>query len=253
MFSEGRFPSAGAPISRCFLPCFTYQRPPSRTARPESGKRMKFQMHMRKWQWAVLAGIVAVINVPFLVRAMRPAQDVTVQLPFEDDFSRTEIGRNYFTGGGFWRIVNGRLQSPGVKNNPLWLNAVLPDDVAIEFDASSSSTEGDIKCEIFGNGWDHASGYVLVLSGWSNKISIIARKDEHGRDRKENRNFRVEKGRAYHFRIERRKGVIDWFVDGQKILSFDDKKPLGGKGNDRFGFSSWDTELFFDNLKITAL
>ena len=70
--------------------------------------------------------------------------------------------------------------SPGVKNNPLWLKAKLPENVAVDFDVRSMSPEGDIKCEIFGDGSDHASGYVLIHGGWNNSISIIARLDEHG-------------------------------------------------------------------------
>lgn len=214
---------------------------------------MNLHLHMRKWQWAVVAAIVAAINVPFLVRALRPAQAVTAQIPFADDFNRDDVGANYFSGGGNWRIVDGALQSPGVKNNPLWLSAKLPQDVVVEFDAKANTNDGDLKCEIFGNGWDHASGYVVILGGWSNKISIIARLDEHGRDRKETREFKAEKGTFHHFRIQRKGGKIDWEVDGKHVLTFDDKKPLVGEGHDRFGFSSWDSESYFDNLKITPL
>lgn len=209
--------------------------------------------HMSKKQWAVVAVIAVGINVPFLIRALRPVQAVTAAVPFEDNFDRDSIGSNYVSFGGNWRIEDGKLHSPGVKNNPLWLNARLPQNVAVEFDVKTKTKNGDLKCEIFGNGWDHASGYVVIMGGWSNKISIIARLDEHGRDRKENRNLRVEPDRFYHFLIERRGGLIEWSVDGEKVLSFDDKKPLFGEGHDRFGFSSWDNDLYFDNLKIRPL
>ena len=208
---------------------------------------------MSKGQWAILIAVALAVQLPFAIRLLRPRQAVTAALPFSDDFERGELGPNYFSGGGFWRVVDGALQSPGVKNNPLWLNVALPDEVAVEFDATSSSSDGDIKCELFGNGWDHASGYVFVLGGWSNKTSVIARLDEHGRDRVAERSFKVKRGQTYRFRIERRGGRIDWFVDGQKLLAFDDKAPLRGPGHDRFGFSSWDSELFFDNLRVEAL
>ncbi len=213
--------------------------------------RVRWKMGWKRW--AILIAIALLAQVPFVVRLLRPAQAITASIPFEDNFERAEIGPDYFTGGGFWRIVDGELQSPGVKNNPLWLNAALPDEVAVEFDVKSNSKDGDIKCEIFGNGWDHASGYVLVLGGWSNKTSIIARLDEHGRDRVADRSFKVKRGQTYRFRIERRGSRLDWFVDGRKFLTFDDAEPLRGPGHDRFGFSSWDSELFFDNLKIAPL
>ncbi|MDR0965718.1 MAG: hypothetical protein LBM75_04330 [Myxococcales bacterium] len=214
---------------------------------------MQLRMQMSRGQWAILIAIALLVQIPFVIRFLRPHQLITASVPFADDFERTEIGPNYVTGGGFWRIVDGTLQSPGVKNNPLWLNAALPDEVAIEFDVWSNSKDGDIKCELFGNGWEHASGYVVVLGGWSNKTSIIARLDEHGRDRVTETSFKVKKGQRYHLRIERRAGQLDVLVDAQKRLSFKDEKPLRGPGNDRFGFSSWDSELFFDNLEIAPL
>jgi hypothetical protein len=65
--------------------------------------------------------------------------------------------------------------------------------------------------------------------------------------------MRVVKGKKYHFRIERRDGHIDWKVDGQPFLSFDDPKPLDGPDHAYLGFNDWEAELHFDNLKITPL
>jgi hypothetical protein len=36
-------------------------------------------------------------------------------------------------------------------------------------------------------------------------------------------------------------------------MRFDDPFPLAGKGHDRLGFSSWEAQLYFDNLKIEPL
>lgn len=218
----------------------------------------------------VLVAVVALINLPmihyFLFRSpVGPNQ----ALPFRDDFSSpATVAEKYWSSGGLWRVVEGQLLSPGVKNNPLWLRATLPNDVAVEFDVRSMSPEGDVKVEIFGDGSDHASGYVLIHGGWNNSISIIARLDEHGpsfntlnmaqyaadtRTRVEAAPYRVEIGRTYHWRIERRGKVISWFIDGQPFMRFDDPLPLTGKGHDRFGFSSWEAQLYFDNLTVTAL
>jgi hypothetical protein len=169
----------------------------------------------------------------------------------------------------------------------LWLKAKLPDNVVVEFDARSQSPEGDIKCEIFGDGTDHASGYVLIHGGWNNSLSIIARLDEHGtslaalqaeagriqreknlpdadvvrtglfrentRMRVEANPFPVQIGKTEHWRIERRGSLLVWSIDGKEFMRFDDPFPLKGKGHDRFGFSSWEAQLYFDNLSITPL
>ena len=237
----------------------------------------------------VLAGLVVLFNLPlihyYLLRGNAPA---TATIPFSDSYDDPmTVSKNYYSTGGHWRVDQGTLHSPGVKNNPLWLKAKLPQNVAVEFDARSQSQEGDIKCEIFGDGTDHASGYVLIHGGWNNSLSIIARLDEHGapmsqlqqeanrvasekklpsagvketgvftpttRMRVEANPYPVQIGKTYHWRIERRGSMITWFIDGQKFMEFDDPYPLVGEKHDRFAFSSWEAELYFDNLKIEAL
>lgn len=219
----------------------------------------------------VLVGLVALINLPLIhYYLMRGPAEANATLPFQDDYSAAGLPSDkYFSTGGHWRTVDGWMLSPGVKNNPLWLQAKLPQNVAIEFDARSQSPEGDIKVELFGDGVDHASGYVFIHGGWGNQKSIIARLDEHGlpfaqvqgagtyaddsRVVVEGRHQQVQVGRTYHWRIERRGGTLSWFIDGQPYMTFDDPKPLVGPKHDRFGFSSWEAQLYFDNLKVEAL
>jgi hypothetical protein len=231
----------------------------------------------------VLLGLVLLLNVPlihyFVFRAQVPA---SVSVPFADDFSNPgTVEQNYGSIGGLWRTVNGELLSPGVKNNPLWLKASLPADVAVDFDVRSMSPEGDIKVELFGDGTDHASGYVLIHGGWNNSLSIIARLDEHApslatleaearrrggadlvstgvyiptsRVRVEANPYPVQVGRTYHWHIERRGGRLSWSIDGNPFMQFEDPYPLKGKWHDRFAFSSWEAQLYFDNLKIQPL
>ncbi len=215
-------------------------------------------------------GAVLVLNLPMLHYFLfRGAPKAPVSIPFQDDYSRPEtVAENYWSSGGLWHVEAGQLVSPGVKNNPLWLKAKLPRDVAVEFDARSQSPEGDVKCEIFGDGVDHASGYVLIHGGWNNSLSIISRLDEHGaavpatpsgpfaadaRVRVEQRGVPVQQGKSTHWRIERKGARITWFLDGAEYMHFDDPVPLEGSGHDRFGFSSWEAQLYFDNLKITPL
>jgi hypothetical protein len=65
--------------------------------------------------------------------------------------------------------------------------------------------------------------------------------------------LRVERGRTYHMIVTRKAGVIRWEMDGRPVLELDDPTPLSGSGHDRFGFSSWQNDTYFDNLKLTAL
>lgn len=208
--------------------------------------------------WAALGLAVVAANAALVHGLLRGEAPATAAGPgYRDDFQREVIGPDWFTTGGHWQIVRGELWSPGVKNNPLWLRMRLPRDAAVEFDARSETASGpragDIKFEIFGDGRDHASGYVCVFGGWGNRISAIARLDEHGADRRERSDRAVVPGRTYHMRVERSGRELRWFVDGEPFLSFDDPEPLQGPGHDRFGFSSWEADLFFDNLQIAPL
>jgi hypothetical protein len=215
-------------------------------------------------------GLVIVVNLPLIGLLIRPAAETTVTIPptgFVDDFNRADLGPNYFATGAYWRIANGELFSPGAKNNPLWLKAALPDDVQVEFDARSESADGDLKCEIFGDGYSHASGYILIFGGWSNTITALARLDEHGkavanfgspmpndgRVRVERHDQHVENGKTYHWLIRRQGQTLTWQIDGQTMFEVTDSEPLKGSGHDRFAFSTWDVNVFYDNLKITPL
>jgi len=240
--------------------------------------------------WVVLGAVLVVLQFPLIHYALfRGEPAITARVPYSQDFSDPGVvARDFFSTGGFWRVVNGQLLSPGVKNNPLWLQASLPTDVAVEFDVRSESSEGDIKVELFGDGSSHASGYIFIHGGWNNTLSIIARLDEHGasldalqrqarrvaekrgspqqvglvetgvfRDkthmRVEARPYPVRMGQTYHWRIERKDSLLRWSIDGKPFMEFADPLPLVGKGHDRFGFSSWEAQLFFDNLKIEPL
>jgi hypothetical protein len=179
---------------------------------------------------------------------------------FSDDFERQELGDLWNNTGASWRIVDGELVIRNARNRPLWLRRALPRDVRIEFDVRSTSPEGDIKCEVFGDGTSRATtdsytatSYVVIFGGWGNSLNVLARLDEHGADRVEARGRRVEMNRTYHMRIERRGQTITAWVDDEELVSMTDPDPLDGRGHDHFAFNDWEVEIHFDNLRITPL
>ncbi len=192
--------------------------------------------------------------------ACTPQGDPGIGSGFFDDFERASLGKDYESTGGNWRIENGELRVQGARNRPLWLLRTLPRDVRVELDARSMSESGDIKVEIFGDGASRADGdkytatsYVVVFGGWNNSKNVLARMDEHGADRVVGKPRRVEQGRDYRFRIERVGGTLTVWVDGEVLLRMDDPEPLQGRGHDHFGFNNWQSDLSFDNLKVTPL
>jgi hypothetical protein len=211
-----------------------------------------------------------VLFLPLMVGLTACSGDPALAGPFYDGFERAEIGPDYRNTGGPYRIEQGRVVVAGAHNHPLWLRRRLPDDVRIQLDCQSRSPDGDLKVEIAGDGRSFesddavkkdliytASGYVLIFGGWRNSRSVLVRQNEHawqqGPGVPQRALPRVEAGRTYHFDITRRGGRVDWKIDGQPFLTFDDPRPLTGKGHDHFGVDGWETEVTFDNLQIDPL
>lgn len=177
---------------------------------------------------------------------------------FQDDFNRPALGDAWRNTGGNYQIVDGKLKVQGARNRPLWLRRTLPRDVRVEFDVRSESPEGDIKVELFGDGVSKATAdsytatsYVIIFGGWKNSKNMIARLDEHGTENAVGKPMPVERGHTYHMKIERRGDTITAWADDQQLASFKDKSPLSGSGHEYFAFNNWQSELWFDNLRIT--
>lgn len=190
----------------------------------------------------------------------------------EQEEETSNLGPNWTAARtNAWRIENGKLCVQNAHNHPVWLNRALPVNARIEFDAIPSTSDGDLKAEVWGDGKSFAKGtnytdatsYLAILGGWHNKLQVLARLNEHGNDRKviriddtadDARQRSVMKGQTYHFRIERTDGkTVRWFVDDLEYLSWTDPSPLAGEGHDHFGFNEWEAKVCFDNLKITPL
>jgi hypothetical protein len=179
--------------------------------------------------------------------------------PFSDDFNRAALGDPWFSTSPAYRLVGGELVVDHAYNHPLWLKRPLPADAVIELDAWSNDPAGDLKVEAWGDGHSYAettsytaTSYVFVFGGWHNQISVIARMNEHGNDRRSRVDRPVERGRHYHFRIARKGRHIDWQIDGAPFLEMNDPEPLRGPDHAFFAFNDWEAELHFDNLRITA-
>jgi len=194
--------------------------------------------------------------------ACKVREQPPISQEWRTDFE-TGLGEVFYATGDGFQVVHGALSAHGAHNHPLWLRKRLPHDVRIELDAWSTEGRGDIKIELFGDGHSYdpdggrytATGYEVIFGGWYNSMSIIARLDEHGNDMVKRSEPKVVASRHYHWRIERRRNVITWFVDDMTspFLRYDDPRPLEGAGHEYLGFNNWETDTWFDNLVITPL
>jgi hypothetical protein len=173
------------------------------------------------------------------------------ELVFSDTFERETLGRDWETPSKAWKIVKGRVRVENAQNAGLWLKRTLPNNVRIEFDAVSESSQGDLKFEIFAERPAHQEGYIGILGGWKNSLTVLARLDEHGSDRLERTDRKAKKGKTHHFAIVRRQdATLHWLVDGKSVHRWRDPSPLMGS---HFGFNNWTAPVRFDNVKIFDL
>lgn len=250
------------------------------TAVPAAARR---PAPLGKRGWLVLGVVVLLVNLPVLHLLVRGQPPASGHIPFSDDFSdRGTVGRNYRSLGGYPRVINGELLSPGTKNNPLWLDAALPNDVVVEVSARLISPDGEIRVTLFGNGLDADTGYQAVLGPWSAMGSparlgpSLVRLDENGltlsrwlsrarvpgdlrsagfgKDsalRVEATPASLDPGHVYRMRFERRGSVLRWTVDGRLMAELDDPFPLTGPGHDRLGLSSGEWDVYYDDLRVS--
>jgi hypothetical protein len=184
----------------------------------------------------------------------------------------SRLGPNWYQSKtSAWSIENGRLCGRGAKNHGVWLKKPIPINARIEFDATSTSAEGDLKAELWGDGqssatsesYNNATSYLAILGGWKNTVHVLARINEHGTDRKEikvdkdsddARQHPVSVGQTYRFKVERSDGkTVRWSVNGVEYAAWSDAEPLAGVGHDHFGFNNWEVKVCFDNVKVTPL
>ena len=74
-------------------------------------------------------------------------------------------------------------------------------------------------------------------------------------DLEERRSPKVEIGKRYHWKLTRQDNTLSWYIDDMEtpFLRFEDKTPLAGTGQDYFAFNNWESDSWFDNLRISKL
>jgi hypothetical protein len=187
------------------------------------------------------------------------------RLVYSDDFERHAPGADWRQSepdpgwtAGAWRIEGGRLRGEKIHNAALWLQAPLPENVRIEFDARAETPDGDVKAEVFGDGRTHQSGYIAIHGGWRNTVRAIARRDEHAEERKEDnrcdvvdrRTRCVEPGVDYRWALVRTGDTLEWYLNGKLLLTYPDAHPVRGR---HFAFNGWEAPTSFDNLRVYDL
>ncbi len=181
------------------------------------------------------------------------------KLVIEENFKGNNAVKNWaLHGEGDWRVEGGWLRSERALNKGAWLKTLLPEGpVRVEFKAKSAALRngkpfpGDLKCEIFAQKPEHEGGYVIINGGWGNKLDVIARLDEHGKDRLAQGALLVSQDKVHRWAVVRDdKGSVIFFRDGTHVMTYPDSKPVNGR---YFGFNNWETNVSFADLKVYKL
>lgn len=266
--SAGMCCSVGASLLHV-LACVPEERPGGSTTAPSAAIEWVPMRSYRSVPREVPSAAQMSAPAPSATLASAAASDALLQQPFSDDFERDDLGEDYLATSSAWKLEQGRLCAKGARNRPVWLRRRLPANARIEFEAVSYSEDGDIKVELFGDGssfatttsYTDASGYILIFGGWKNTLHVLARRDEHGKDRVAlaldgltPRSQPVVPNQRYEFTIERKDGkTVELRVNAEKILSLQDEQPLRGRGHDHFAFSAWLAPVCFDDLRVVPL
>ena len=176
------------------------------------------------------------------------------KLVYEQRFEGSGLPADWKTTSPAWTLRNGELHGQGAQNEGVWLQQVLPEKVRVTWKATAESAEGDLKYEVFTDGHTHQSGYIGIFGGWKNKLNVIARLNEHGKDRLVGADGKhVEQGHTYEMAMVRTDDKLKWFVDGQPFMTYTDRAPLRGPEHSHFGFNDWMAPVRFDDVRIYDL
>jgi hypothetical protein len=184
------------------------------------------------------ARLPADVRVEFDVRSEGPDGDVKWELDGD--------GRNHSTGYvflfGAWRNRESRICK-------LDEHAATQDEARAQLAVTARPYPGEMtlidKLQAPFVRWSARRDLARVEKGtyWDRETPFVTKRMD----------LKVEKSRTYHVLVTKQGGHIRWELDGQIALEMDDPAPLSGSGHDRFGFSSWSNDTYFDNLRISAL
>ena len=205
--------------------------------------------------WRVVDGQLyspGVGNNPLWLKARLPP-DVRVEFDVRSEGPDGDIkwemygdGRNHSTG---YLFLFGAWHNRESRICKLDEHALAQDEVRAQLAATARPYPRQMSfieaVGAFFNRWSARRDLERIEKGeyWQRETPFVVKRLD----------LKVERGRTYHMAVTKQGGQIRWEIDGQLGLEMTDPAPLSGSGNDRFGFSSWANDAYFDNLRITAL
>ena len=176
---------------------------------------------------------------------------------YEDDFSETNLSKNWEIGRGEWYVNEGWLEGSYPENGGglIYSKKSFDCNVLMDFEARTvPPSNHDLNFSWSSEGWntkanDAGTGYIAGLGGWYENKTGIERYPEC-KIRSMTQAFQLQAGRTYHIQAGSINGRCFIFVDSQLIIEVDDPTPIGTSKCGKFGFGVYASHVQFRNLKV---
>jgi hypothetical protein len=239
------------------------------------------------------SGVLSAAVVLLALLPANPAADgVLFEESFDSRGSDSSLPKLWWAEGSkAVRLQDGRLlqdanpddSGEDMANSVVWLNREFSGDIRLECDVHVNSAKGDVNDAVIfflfsdpsgtplhdtrasrASGkqslyTDGMNGYVLFYwgKGGVTKPANIRLRDCPGAHLLlEEDAYEIETGKTYRLVVERVGSSLRLYSDGRKLadhdLSADEvANPIHSKG--LIGFKTWNTELWWDNIKVTRV
>lgn len=202
----------------------------------------------------------------------------------KESFSYPDGGlpSSWWSEGNAAEIKDGRLfvdaDTEGYRVSTVWLDRQLSGNISIEFDfhvVSSSDTANNVNCFLLYSDksgkplretkeqradasykrYHELNGYIFTyLANGQPDNGRLRFRDNPGFNLIEEKfGFECKTGKTYRARIIKRGNRLQYSVDGRKLMDKVDNEDNAPHKEGLFGFRTWHTALWWDNLVITQL
>ena len=161
---------------------------------------------------------------------------------FEDDFQRKELGPDWRTLRGTWRLEGGMACADGVA----WLAYTKPVARPVKITYHAVSTQPcDLSC-FLARGRSPMAGYMLGFGANGNALNKLLRQ---GTPVAESSRYLIRPGRLHQVEAVFTDTYVGMTVDGRMVLERREPNPV--KGLDTIGLYTWKSGRF-DHVTVSA-
>ncbi len=194
--------------------------------------------------------VIIFVCVCFATGAKGDATDRVWVLRFEDNFERTDLGREWRTNDAI--IQDGRMLLG--RNGPACAKLVrpFPGDVKIEFTAQANEKKPpcDLSVTLAAERFRTMSwNYLLAFGGVNNTVNKLTGGRRLKKLIDKNPERLIEPGRIYRLVAVKEGKQLSLTVDGKRLLESTDEEVMGGLGFDAVGLVTWNG-MYVDNVRI---